>query len=242
MKLIPDYDMNLISSINASSQAIGYSATNLKYYDPGLIWKPTEFASDASIVIDFSAQVETNALWINNANFTQLLLQANSVDTWDSPALSFEKNMSEDEKGVVKGFFELPTFEHRYIRIVIPVQDLLFAEIVPFLGNVIVGRTSEISVASWNPSITQEWHTFKPDGGPYMKTQKANPRHIFGLKLSGTKSELDSAPLKNWHKAVIYTDLGDVSDSYLVHSPVGRAGTVRNLLDCEINFSLEEMA
>ena len=242
MKLLTDQKMrNNIASITASSTKLGTETANLLDYDPGKIWEALTFDSNgAYLVINFSELSSVDYIWLNNANFLNAIIQANNTDSWGSPSFSKSITLKDDEKGIYKGFFKLTETQYNYIRIVIPDQTLLFKNTVPWLGNVIIGEVDELTIDSWDARIIEEFESFRSSGGSYEKFEKAKPRHSFNIGIKGRKVDIDAAPLKHWAQAVIFTDLEDVADSYLVYPPTGKRTKVENPKKCEFSATMEE--
>jgi hypothetical protein len=240
MKLLTDQNMRTFAGIVVSSAAAGFPVTNLQQYDPGLIWKAAAFSADISIVIDLGAAVAIPQIWLNNANFTSATLQANAADSWGSPSVSTNVTLAKDDIGIYKGFFDLSATNYRYVRIVIPVQTLVSGT-VPQFGNIIIGTASDLRVASWAAQTARNYSKFQPDGGGYRKNAKGRARHVFSVGVSGTKAEVDAIVLSGWEAAIIFTDLADVADSYLVYPPESTGISIKNPLDAERSFALEEL-
>lgn len=242
MKLITDRNMRTISSIAASSEAAGFAAANLLQHDPALVWKAAAFSGNVTLTADLGAAGQINFIWLNNANFLNATIQANSANTWDSPAVSKAAVMAEDDVGVIKGVFEFSASPLRYVRVVIPVQALTDGSSVPFLGNLILGQAQEMIVSTWRPQVVEEFNDFLSDGGSYHEASKGKARHIFSVGiLNEPKSVIDSLPIKGWEVAIIDTEFGSVADSYLVYRPKGKQPVVRSPIDCDIEFVLREL-
>lgn len=240
MKLLTDQNMRTFAGIVANSAAAGFPATNLQQYDPGLIWKAAAFTGDINIVIDLGAAVAIPQIWLNNANFTSATLQANAADSWGSPSVSKSVTLAKDDIGIYKGYFDLSATNYRYVRIVIPVQALVSGT-VPQLGNIIIGTASDLRVASWAAQTVKNYSKFQSDSGGYRKDAKGRARHVFSVGVVGTKAEVDAVILCGWEAAIVFTDLADVADSYLVYPPEATGKSIRNPLDAERRFALEEL-
>ena len=242
MKLVTDQNMRTIGSIVASSQATGFPATNLLAYDPDLIWMAAAFSGTVTLVIDLLVSSAVDHIWLNNANFYSAVIQANSADSWASPPVSVNVALAPDDVGVIKGFFDLTATHYRYVRVSIPVQTLANNDAAPFLGNIIIGTSEALLVSDWQPDGQEDFGSFSPDAGGYTEFSQAKPRHIFSAKmLNVTKAEADAAPLHGWEKAVVFTDLGSVADSFLVFRPKGKRLQVRSQIDCDLDFVLREL-
>jgi len=239
MKLLTSLKKRAFTSITASSTKSGFPASHLEQLDPGLVWIGD--ASSANIVIDLGAPVAIPYIWLNNANFLLATLQANSANSWDTPAVSLDVTLAADDINIIKGFFALSATNYRYVRLVIPSQTFTDGESEPSLGNIIIGETVELRVSEWEPQDFVARAKFSPDGGGFRAQDKGRPRHIFNASAVGTKAQIDAMPLKGWSHAVIFTDLGDPADSYLVYPPETKRGRVRNPSDVERSFVLEEL-
>lgn len=242
MRILPDYNFRTITSITASSVNALFPATNLKELDPAVLWKALSFSEAVTLTIDFGSAVRIDKIWLNNANFKSATIMANSSDSWSSPAFSKSVTLAKDDLGILKGYFSLTSTSYRYIRISIPVQTLENGS-VPCLGNIIIGSDVDFSpVSKWEPDVDYTFYTFTSDGGSYFKTPKTKPRHVFGCGFEHiTKAEHKALPITGWNNAIIYTDLDDVSDSFLVYPPAGRSSDVRNPVDCSIELTFEEL-
>lgn len=242
MRLLPDYNYRNISAITASSENVLFPASNLKELDPAVIWRASAFSSAVSITIDLGSAQSIEKIWLNNANFKSCSIQANSSDSWSSPAVSKSVTLKADDVGIFKGFFDLSSSSYRYVRVLIPTQTLIKGS-VPELGNIIIGKDVDFSpITTWNPDVEHEFYTFKSDSGGYFKTPKTKPRHVFNTTIERIeKSELFSLPLNGWNTAIVFTDLNDVADSYLVYPATQRGVKVLNSADSSIDFAFEEL-
>ena len=243
MRILPDYNFRNIASITASSVNSLFPASNLKELDPAVLWKASAFTEAVTLTIDLGSAVRIDKIWLNNANFKNATIMANSSNSWSSPAVTKSVTLVKDDLGILKGYFALSSTSYRYVRISIPVQTLENNDSVPSLGNIIIGLDVDFSpVAKWEPDVDHEFYTFKSDGGSYFKTEKTKPRHIFGCGFEHiTKAEHKALPITGWSNAILYTDLDDVSDSFLVYPPAGRSSDVRNPIDCSIELTFEEL-
>lgn len=240
MKLITDKNMRTIASITASSSDAYFPASNLLILDPGMMWKAASFSAAVRLTIDLGAPAEISQIWINNANFVNCTIQANSSNSWTSPAVTKDVTLSSDDINIFKGFFDLSPENYRYVSILIPVQTLLDSETVPALGNVIIGKSLPLKVAAWDFQIEAPVSIFRPDSGGYRREKKGRERHVFTMTLQDSKPAMDARPLKNWDLGIIFTDLADVADSYLVYKPISRKGSTRNINDQSRSETLEE--
>lgn len=242
MRLLLDYNMRTITAITTNSENSLFPAANLKELDPAVIWKATAFNTAVSIAIDFGKAVTVDKIWLNNANFLTATIQANSSNSWSSPAVNKNVVLVSDDIGIVKGYFNLSTSAYRYVRVLIPLQTLESGN-RPTLGNIIIGKDIDFSpVSKFETNISHDYYSFVSDGGSFFKTPKTKARHVFEVAMEHiTKSELKAIPLNHWQNAIIFTDMADVSDSYLVYPPASRKNEILSSIDCSIDFKLEEL-
>lgn len=235
--------MHAIDMIAASSVNPLFPAANLKEYDPAVIFKAADFLTAVTLVIDLLSAQPVKKIWLNNANFTSATIQANSSNVWTTPAVSQAVTLAADDVGIIKGYFALSAESYRYVRVVIPIQTLANGDTVPSLGNIIIGEDVDFSpISKWSPDVSHDYYSFVSDGGSYFKTPKTKPRHVFGVAIEHiTKADLTALPLAGWQNAIIFTDLDDVADSYLIYPPAGRKNSVLNRLDCSTDFTVEEL-
>lgn len=242
MRILPDYNFRNIASISANNENPLFPVSNLKELDPTVIWKALDFSAPIEITADLGSPLSVNKIWLNNANFRTAILMANSSDSWEEPEMTKTITLGKDDLGVLKGYFDIGSAPFRYIKLAVPLQGLDKGD-APYLGNFIVGNDLDFSpVSKWEPDVDYAFYTFTSDGGSYFKTPKTKPRHVFGCGFEHiTKSEHKALPITGWNNAIIYTDLDDVSDSYLVYPPAGRSSNVRNPIDCSIELVFEEL-
>lgn len=239
---MPDYNFSEIVSITTNSTNPLFPALNLTELDPAAVWRAASFSVAITLIFDLASSQNVNKIWLNNANFTSATIQANSTDSWAAPAVTKDVTLAKDDLGICRGYYALSETDYRYVRLVIPVQTLLRGT-VPELGNVIIGEDIDLSpVAEFNSEIAEEYYTFLSDSGRYFKKRKHTPRHVLSLAFANqTKTVIDALPLTGWNNAIIFSDLSDVAEAYLVYSPVERRKITRSPLDCSLSFTLEEL-
>lgn len=239
MKLLKDRDFLEFSTITASSFDVNFPPSNLILFDPGVVWKAETFAEELNLVIDLGAPLKARHIWLCNANFVNCTIQASSADSWAMPEVSRLVTLVKDRVGILKGFFDLSTSNYRYIRLIIPVQPLAFGS-VPQLGNIIIGAASELSVSDFSVSETWKWKKFESDGGSYSQIRKGRGRQSIQLAFHGSALDISSIAFSDSDLILLFADLGDVSESYLVYAPETGVIKKRNSLDAEVSYVLEE--
>lgn len=232
MKILKDF--NTFSSITGNA-ATGYPLTNLATLDTNEIWKGT--SSSETITIDFGSTKPVSGIFLNNTNFTSAVITASNNSSF-SGGVTLNLTLSKDDLGIIKGFGSVASTNYRYLRVVC--SSLISGSTVCQMGNLIVGKAENIKVASWSPSIVDKIIDFESDGGSYRTKRKGQSRHNFNASLSYTKAYIDSLPL-NFDKAVIFTDLDNVADCYLIGTPRQRSGNVNNPLDCSLSLVFNEL-
>jgi len=239
MKILKDYAFNVPQSITASSQNTNFPVSNLYLLDPGVVWRAGDFTGDTDIVIDFGAAVDIDNVWLCAANFIECTIQANSTNSWDSPAVTKTVTLAKDAVGILKGFFVLSAPQYRYVRLLINQQALLFGT-APQLGNIIIGKAYEQPVAELAVSYEEMWLRFESDGGAHTKARKGRGRHIIDITITGPEAEVSAARFSDCELMVVYTDLSSVADSYLVYAPERGRIVKRSPLEAEVSYTLEE--
>lgn len=209
-----------LSTITSSGEAAGYPAANVDDENPGAIWQADAYAGDVWLKMDFGAAASLTAAFFNRANFPACTIQGNATDVWTSPSFSQAAALVQDEAGNRKGWFDLTTFNYRYLRILIASgQTLDNGGTVPQLGNLIVGAAADLPVATeFDPGIERNVEEFISDGGNLTGNPRGIMRHVLGITFGDTHANM-LALAKTWDHAVIFADLGSAAGSWLVIAP-----------------------
>ena len=232
MKILKNF--NVFSSITGNATT-GYPLTNLATLDTNEIWKGT--SNSETITIDFGSAKPVSGIFLNNTNFTSAVITASNNSDFSS-GVTLNLTLKKDDLGIIKGFGTIAETNYRYLRIVC--SSLVTGFTVCQMGNLIVGKSENIRVSSWSSDIIDKVVDFESDGGSFRNKKKGQSRHNFSASYSYTKAYLDSYPL-DFDNAVIYTDLNDVSDSYLIGRPTQIRKNVNNPNDCSMSFVLKEL-
>jgi hypothetical protein len=232
MKLINTF--NTFSTISGNA-ATGYPLTNLATLDTNQIWKGT--SNSETITIDFGSAKPVSGIFLNNANFTSAVITASNNSSF-TDGVTLNLTLKADDLGIIKGFGSVSSANYRYLRVVC--SSLISGSTVCQLGNLIVGKAENIKVASWSSDIVDKIKSFESDGGSYRTKKTGQSRHTFGVGFTDVKAVIDNLPL-DFDAGVIFTDLNDVADSYLIGRPTQRRKQVNNPLDCSLNLNLEEL-
>lgn len=231
MKILTDF-YNYTPSGNAAS---GYALTNLKSIDTNEIWKGT--ANSETIRIDLGSAKSVDTVFLNNSNFTSASVTVtNSSDYSGGTTKNF--TLVKDDLGIYRAFCDIGGGNtYRYIKIIC---STLVSGSVCQLGNVIIGKSSEIVISEWSADVIDLVASFESDGGAYREKKKGQSRHSFNASFTSTKDGIDSLPL-NFSQAVIYTDLNDIADAYIIGIPQSRRKSVRNPVDCSLSVVFKEL-
>lgn len=240
MKLLLDTYLKNPESITATSSADGFPAANLNEWDSGLIWKAASFAADVSIVLDLGSHLSFDAIVINNANFAAATIQANITDEWTNPAYSSEVSLGR-YCDIRKAYIQLPGagLTQRFVRLVVPVQTLDSGS-EPFLGNFFVGTASNFAASRYGIKKIRPVDVFRPDSGVPRK-KFLLPYHQFDIAI--TQQSLAETDLFSvfWNKAVLFDELNsDISRMWLVYAPEHEQQGIRNPVDTDRQFQLQE--
>lgn len=230
MKILTDFYNYTVSG----NVATGYFLNNLKTLDTNEIWMGTH--SSETLIIDLGSSKRIGGVFLNNANFTSAIITCASNSGF-SGGVSKTVTLKKDDLGICKAFIDFANASYRYIRIECSV---LISGSYVSLGNVIIAPASEIVVSEWNTDVQTKIVSFESDGGAYREKRKGQSRHSFSATLTGTKESLDSLPF-NSDYAVIYTDLNDVSDCYLIGAIQQRRKGIKNPIDCSLSVQFSEL-
>lgn len=232
MKLINKF--NTFSTISGNA-ATGYPLTNLAKIDTNEIWKGT--GTSETITIDFGSAKPVSGVLLNNANFISAVITASSSSDFSS-GVTLNLTLAKDDLGIIRGFGSVASTNYRYLKVVC--SGLISGATAIQLGNLIVGKAEDIKVVSWSPEVIDKIVDFESDGGSFRSRQKGQGRHSFNVSFSDVKSVIDGFSL-NFDYGVIFTDLNNVADAYIIGRPRQRRGNVNNINDCSLSLVLNEI-
>jgi hypothetical protein len=237
MKLLTTFDT--LSSISASGSAAGYPVANIADLDPMVRWHADAYSGD----VWAKAQVGAGftGVFLNRCNFPQCRIQWHATDSWASPTVNSLVTLVSDDALNRKGFFTVAGTASGYIRILIASgQTLDNSETVPAIGNLIIGTPAELpAVAQFNPRLVQRWDRFEPDGGGFTKAKRGRPRHIISMTMGDVLANL-RAVAKTWDVAVLFADLDNAGESWLVWGPEQHDKPITSVIDAALAWTLEE--
>lgn len=240
MKLLTSFQT---FTATASSSQTGFPVTNIQNLDPQIRWKASTYLADQSIVFDFAAPAAPSAIFLNKCNFAGAVVQGNTSDSWGTPAFTQAISLVKDRCLNRKGWFALTGFSYRYMRILIAAgQTLDNSESTPAIGNVLLGIPADLPrVNQFNAEIVRSFTKFLSKGGSLSKTPYGLMRHVVSAELGGSITTF-AALDRTWTIGVLFADLGNVWESYLVYPPENWPLPLEggNIDDCRMNLQMEE--
>lgn len=227
----------------ASSSKSGFPVANVQNLDPRVRWAANAYSTDESVVLDFGATASPTAIFLNQVNFPAATIQGNATDSWGSPSFTQAIAPALDRCKNRKGWFDLTGFSYRYMRILISAgQTLDNLEATPAIGNILLGVPVVMPrVYQFNAEVVRAFTKFQSKGGSIIKNPYGLMSHSVSLELSGTMAGFASFD-RTWTIGVIFADLGNVWESYLVYPPERWPLPLEggNIDDCRMSLQMEE--
>lgn len=230
-----------LGTLTASGEAAGFDVENIEGLEPMIRWKADAYAGDVWVKADLGSAKALTALFLNRCNFVHCHIQGNASDSWASPAFDMGVDLVLDDAGNRKGWYELESFSYQWLRILIPSgQTLDNSETLPAIGNLIVGVSADLPlVSSLDHRLIQRQDRFEADGGALEKSNRGRARHIITIACGDELANIRTMP-KTWTMGVIYADLANASEAWLVFPPDDWSRPIRSMIEAEIRFTLEE--
>jgi len=224
----------------SSGAATGFPAAHAIDLDPMQRWIADAYAG----AVNVSSSTEgtgVTAVFLNRCNFASAKIQFCATTAFSEITYELEIALVKDGAGNRKGWFDLAAAKSGYFRILIAAsQTLDDEETVPAIGNLIVGIGVALpTVSAYNPRLIQRTRRFESDAGGLVKTRVGRSRHIIQLDIGDEYSAISAVP-KDWDDAVVFADLNNVADAWLVFPPDDWNRPFRSFLDCSMSFYLEE--
>ncbi len=238
MKLLTDFLE--IASLTATSEASGFPVLNCLLADRDILFKAGTFTAPLRVTASFGQTVELNCLWLDNVNFSAFSLKLSNSADGSSPLFEGSFTTGEDDCKARKAFVSFPAVSCSHLILTVAQQELTEDE-VPFIGLIKTGLAFEISASEWESEVVTPKGDFLTASGKYREERLGKSRHVFRMTAENrTKEELDSIYAFTWDKGIIWMDLGNPADSWLV-SPGQPKKTVRSPLDCDFECVLKEI-
>jgi hypothetical protein len=238
MKLLTTF--NTLTSITSSGAGAGFPVANIADLDPMKRWVASAYAGDVWVKAAVGAGF--TGAFLNRCNFPHCHIQWNATDVWTSPTINEAVTLVLDDCGNRKGWFAIPAgTASGYIRILIESgQTLDNSETLPAIGNLIIGTPTDIPyVAEFNPRVIQKWDRFESDGGGLARSKRGRARHVISMAFNDTLANI-RALLKTWTMAVLFADLDNAGEAWLVYGPDSWDKPIASPLDASIGITLEE--
>lgn len=239
MKIISIFET--LVTLTSSSENASFPDDNIKDLDPLKRWWASSYSGEAWLKINFGAAKTLSAAFLNQGNFPQCRIQGNSSDAWVAPPFDLECDLVVDDAKNRKGWFDLTAFSFQWLRILIPPgQTLDNSDTVPKLGNLIVGAASTLPLVSeLDPTMIQRKKAFETNSGGYRENKKGRARHVITMGIGDSLTNIRAMP-KTWDIAVIFADLGNAGESWLVYPPENWSRPIKSIIDAQLRFTLKE--
>lgn len=241
MKMLATFET--LATLTSSGETAGFPDDNVKALDPMVRWKADAYEAAAWLKVDFGSAKSLTALFLNQANFPAATIQGNASDSWETPSFTMSAGLVQDDAENRKGWFDLTAFNYRWLRVLIPAgQTLDNSELVPALGNLIVGTSITVPLVSdLTPLLIQRKSTFEADGGGYYEAKKGRARQVIQIGIGDTLANVRAMP-KTWDIGVIFADLGSAGDVWLVFPPDNWDKPIKSILESQLRLSMKEYA
>lgn len=176
-RIVYNFDTWQAATVTESSEITGRASSNLLADAPGKSWVTTGDTSEW-VVFDLGSAVAITCVYINQHNFTSaatVTLEANTADSWGSPAYSQALTVATDADGVVLPsicFFLSETY--RYWRLT--VADAANPDGRIEIGNILGGQYYEFT-RNWTDGGRVIWAdpTVKKESPGAVELVKAYP-------------------------------------------------------------------
>lgn len=239
MRLLKDFKSLTLASTGA---AVGFPATNAATLDPMQRWVSDAYAGEVMLWSENQVGI-SGGIFLNRCNFPSARFQMSEFAGF-SPTphlLDIEISLVLDDAGNRKGWFDIGAFKTGYIRVAIPAsQSLDNSETTPAVGNLIVGVPEALPLVSdFNPRLIKRMNRFESDSGSLVKTPAGRARHIIQMGIGDSLANIRAMP-KKWTIGVLYADLANAGEAWLVYPPEDWDRPIKNVLDAQLRFTLEE--
>lgn len=237
MKLLSSF--LTMTNLSSSGAAAGFPVSNIADTEPMKRWVAGAYAGYVWVKAQIASAI--GSVFLNRCNFPHAHVQWNATDSWGSPTVDQGVDLVQDDAGNRKAWVDLPANGAGYIRILIPgSQSLDNLETVPAIGNLIVGTAATFpTVSDFNPRLLRRFDRFESRAGAVTKTPLGRARHIIQFGIGDSLANVRAMP-KTWDLGVIFADLGNAGESWLVFPPEDWDRPIRSVLDAQLRFALEE--
>ena len=240
MKILSTFET--LATLTALGTDAGFPLANIVGLNPMVRWHSAAYAVDQWVKCDFGSAKSLTALFLNQCNFAQCRIQGHATDDWTTPSYNELVSLVQDRCSNRKGWFDLTAFNYQWLRILIPAgQTLDNAEAVPAIGNLICGTSADLpKVTNFSYPKIQDFYKFKPDGAGLRKTPKGLPSHNVTIDMVDDRAAIEAVS-STWSNAVVFFNLGNAAQSFLVYAPDSWCPAVDQWPDMRLTLSLEEL-
>jgi hypothetical protein len=230
-----------LTNIASSGAATGFPASNVSNLDPGIYWKADAYAGAVSVVAQIGAGI--TAIFLNRCNFPLATFQWNATNSWGSPTVSTAITLVKDDAGNRKGWFAVTGTSPGFIRILITAsQSLDLGATLPVIGNLICGTSIAFPVVSGiRPVLVQKRDSFLSRGGSYSELKRGYARHTISIEIVDALATVRAMD-KTWAYGVLWADLANAGDAWLVYAPGNWDKPFESGSDSKLSFTVEEKA
>jgi hypothetical protein len=119
------YDFVAVSAITSDNEDSDYPIDNvLLYNNVRRHFRNSDEGLSSEIVLDMGSAKALTAVVLYDVNFTQVIIEGNSSDSWSAPPFSQQFDVFLDERtGMYKRYIELSGFNYRYLKIGIEADE-----------------------------------------------------------------------------------------------------------------------
>ena len=238
MRILTIFDS--LGTLTSSGDASGHGRANIADLDPAMVWKADAYAGEVWLKMDLGSAKALTAVFLNRANFPQARIQGHASDSWGTPSFNLLVDLVRDEAENRKVYTQLTAFNYQWLRILIPGSQALDSGLVPELGNLIIGTDAATPLCPrLDVTLVSRIDRFEPSGAGMRKRFRGEPWHLIDAEFSDSLANIQALP-KIWNHAVLWADLGDVSQSWLVTRPDRWSRPLKNVLDAQLRQTFEE--
>lgn len=239
MKLLATFQA--LSTLTASGSDANFPVSNVVDLEPMKRWHADAYTGDVWVKNDFGSAKSLTAVFLNQCNFPACKVQGNDTDVWTSPSFELTCSLVVDDAGNRKGWFDLSAFNYRYLRVLIASgQTLDNSETVPAIGNIIAGTAETMPlVADLTARLVQRSIRFESDGGAVDKEKYGRARHLITINIGDSLANVRGMS-KRWDIGVVFADLANAGEAWLVFPPDDWNRPIRSVLDAGLQFVMEE--
>lgn len=193
-------------------------------------------ANDWLIKLDMTSAQTVASILLNHVNFTSVTIQGNATDSWGAPSFTTTISISKDP--IVqryKAFIPLTAFNYRYLRIFIPTGQTPTDDTVWYVGGLVaLDSYTELSRNASMFDRTAEIPNETVEIGGNVK-DSVDTAAMLGLECSlgfSKRKQTDESELwtlnalSNSTPMVLYENLSDTSQAWLVRKEGGYKGTL----------------